>query len=430
MPALAINGGTPVRSRPLPSYGTIGDEEKRAVMDVLDSGVLSQFQGDFGPNFLGGPKVRELEQAWRTRLGTRHAVTMNSATSALYAAIGALGISPGDEVIVSPYTMSASATCALVYHAIPVFADVDPDTFCLQPEAIRKLITPRTKAIVIVHLFGHAAEMDAIGQIAREHGLRVVEDAAQAPGGRYRGRPLGTLGDIGVFSLNYHKHIHTGEGGVAVTADGELARRLQLIRNHAEAAVGAMGVEDLVNMVGWNYRMTELEAAIGIEQLKKLDDLLARRVALAGELTRRLSGVPGLTPPAVAPGVDHAYYLYALKYDAGAVGVPRARFIEAVRAEGVPLVGGYVRPLYLEPLYQRRIAFGPDGCPFTCEHSRGSRIDYRKGLCPVAERLYEEELMFTSACHAGLSEADIGDVADAFVKVIEHRRELAQVTPA
>jgi len=426
MDKLAINGGTPVRNHPFPPYLTIGEEEKRAVMEVMDSGVLSLFQGTYGPNFLGGPKVQELERAWSAYLGVRHAVAVNSATSGLNVAIGALGISPGDEVIVTPYTMSASATCALIYHAIPVFTDIDPDTFCIDPEAIRKAITPRTRAIVVVHLFGHAADMDRILRIADEHNLKVVEDAAQAPGGKYKGRLVGTLGHIGVFSLNYHKHIQTGEGGIIVTNDDDLALRLQLIRNHAEVVVGCMGIHDIANMVGWNYRMTELEAAIGIEQLKKLDDLVARRVALAEYLTSRLSGIPGITPPEVRLGVYHVYYLYSMKYDAALVGVPRQRFIEAVRAEGVSLVGGYVKPLYLEPLYQRKIAFGQLGCPFTCEHAQDSNVDYSKGICPVTERLYEEELMFTNACHAGMSRDDIDDVADAFIKVIENRHELVQ----
>ncbi|MBM3946873.1 MAG: DegT/DnrJ/EryC1/StrS family aminotransferase, partial [SAR202 cluster bacterium] len=249
MAKLAIRGGTPVRSQPFPSYRTIGEEEKLAVMEVMDRGVLSQFQGEDGPNFLGGPKVRELEKTWCDYLGTRHAVAVNSATSGLNAAIGALGIAPGDEVICTPYTMSASATCALVYHAIPVFADVDADTFNLDPEAVRRVITPRTRAIVVVHLFGQPANMDGIMAIAREHHLKVVEDAAQAPGATYKGRPVGTIGDIGVFSLNYHKHIHTGEGGICTTNDDDLALRLALIRNHGEVVVGSKGVLDIANTV-------------------------------------------------------------------------------------------------------------------------------------------------------------------------------------
>ena len=182
MPSLAIRGGKPVRNKPFPAYVTIGDEEKRAVAEVLDSAVLSKFLGTWSPEFYGGPRVQMLEREWESYFGVRRAVAVNSATSGLNAAMGAAGVGPGDEVIVSPYTMTASAACALVYHAIPVFADIDPDTFCLTTDTIRARLTPQTKAIVVVDLFGHPAEMDGIMELAREHGLTVIEDAAQAPG--------------------------------------------------------------------------------------------------------------------------------------------------------------------------------------------------------------------------------------------------------
>ena len=286
MAKLAINGGAPVRSTPFPQYVTIGEEEKRAVMEVLDSTVLSKFLGTWSPDFYGGPRVQKLEREWAEYFGIRHAVSVNSATSGLYAAVGAAGIGPGDEVIVSPYTMTASATAALVYGGIPVFADIDPETFCLSPASIRERITPRTKAIIVVDIFGHPAEMNEIMQIAREHHLVVIEDAAQAPGAHYHGRNAGTLADMGVFSLNYHKTIHCGEGGVVVTNSDEFAERLQLIRNHGEVVVKKKGVTNLVNMVGFNYRMTEIEAAIASEQLKKLESLVAPRIEAAEFLTR------------------------------------------------------------------------------------------------------------------------------------------------
>ena len=261
MPHLAINGGTPVRTAPFPRYNTIGSEEKQAVMEVLEDGVLSQFLGTWHPDFYGGPRIQKLEKEWAEYFGVKHAVTVNSATSGLYAAVGAAGVGPGDEVIVSPYTMAASATAALVYGAIPVFADIDPDIYCLSPRSIRERITPSTRAIIVVDIFGHPADMDEIMAIAAEHNLAVIEDNAQGPGALYNGKYAGALAHMGVFSLNYHKTIHTGEGGVIVTDDDELAERLQLIRNHAEVVVRGKGVQNLVNMVGFNYRMTEIEAA-------------------------------------------------------------------------------------------------------------------------------------------------------------------------
>ena len=409
---LAILGGEPVRSRPFPLYRTIGEEEKRAVHEVLENGVLSQFLGTWSEDFYGGPRVRELERRWADHFGVRHAIAMNSATSGLYACLGAAGVGPGDEVIVSPYTMSASATGILLYGATPVFADIDPQTYCISPEAIRKAVSPRTKAIVAVDLFGHPADFDAITRIAREHHLLVIEDAAQAPGGTYQGRWTGTLGDMGVFSLNYHKTIQCGEGGIVVTDDDALANRLCLIRNHGEAVVKAKGDHHLSNLIGFNYRMTELEAAIAAEQLKKLEALTVPRIEAADFLRQRWAKIPGLMPATVQPGCRHVYHVFAVRYDAQVMGIPRARFVEAVRAEGVPLMEGYVEPLYLQPIYQRR-----DG---------GRPGLAARGRCPVAERLYASELWSTSLIYAGLSKADLDDVATAVEKVAGEAVSLAK----
>jgi dTDP-4-amino-4,6-dideoxygalactose transaminase len=419
---LAIHGGRPVRTGPFPEYRTIGEEEKRAVNEVMDSGVLSAFLGAWSPQFYGGTRVQALERAWEAYFGVAHAVSMNSATSGLYAALGAAGVGPGDEVIVSPYTMSASAVGPLLYNAIPVFADIDPETFCLTAETIRPRITELTKAVVVVDIFGQPAEMDGIMALAAEHGLVVIEDAAQAPGATYNGRWAGTLAHMGVFSLNYHKHIHSGEGCVVVTDDPELADRLQLIRNHAEVVLqgrGVSGPEQLVNMLGFNYRMTEIEAAIAGEQLKKLEGLVAARVERADQLTARLAGVPGIAPPVVRPGMRHVYYLYTLRYDAAAVGVPRAEFAAALRAEGIPVTEGYTAPIYLQPLYQQRVLYGRGGSPWSDAAYRGN-VSYERGICPVVERMHDEEVLFTNVVHAGVSAADMDDVADALEKVAEH----------
>lgn len=392
-------------------------------MAVLDSGVLSGFLGTWSPEFYGGANVQKLERDWETAFGVRHAVTVNSATSGLYAAVGAAGVGPGDEVIVSPYTMTASAAAAVVYGAVPVFADIDEETFCITPESIRSRLSPSTKAIIVVDLLGHPAEMDEIMEIARENNLVVIEDAAQVPGAMYHGRHVGTLGHMGVFSLNYHKTIHTGEGGVVVTDDPVLADRLALIRNHGEVVVKDKGVDDIVNLVGFNYRMTEIEAAIGIEQLKKLPLLHPPRVACADFLTERLRGFPGLRTPVVRPGVVHGYYRYALRFDESIAGVSRDRFVDALNAEGIPMVKGYTEPLYLEPMYQRRIAFGRDGFPWTYPGYRGS-VSYQRGICPVIERLYYHELMCTDVCHADTTTADLEDVVAAFDKIYDHLSDL------
>ncbi len=423
MSQLALLGGQPVRKEPWPRYNTIGAEEKRAVMEVMESGVLSNFVGVWGPEFYGGPRVQRLERAAEDYFGVSHAISVNSATSGLYAAIGAAGVGPGDEVIVSPYTMSASATCAIAYHAVPVFVDISSDTFCITPDSIRKVITSRTRAIVVVDIFGHPADMDEIMEIAREHSLVVIEDAAQAPGATYHERYAGTLGHMGVFSLNYHKTIHSGDGGLVVTNDDEFAERLQLIRNHAEAIVKGQGTQNLVNMIGYNYRMTEIEAAIAYEQLQKLEGLVAERRRVADYLTSRLAGIQGLTLPSEREGVRHGWYLYSMRYDADATGIPRDLLVKALVAEGLPMYKGYVEPIYLQPMYQQRIALGRGGCPFTCPHY-GGQVNYERGICPVTERMHFDELIFTTACAAGVSHQDIDDLVNGFKKVLENSREL------
>jgi dTDP-4-amino-4,6-dideoxygalactose transaminase len=424
MTQLAINGGKPVRSTPFPDYVTIGIEERKAVMRVLDSGILSSYLGTWSPDFYGGQEVRHLEAEWAEFFNVKHAISVNSATSGLYAAVGAAGIGPGNEVIVSPYTMSASATAALIYGAVPVFADIDPNIFCISPESIKKCITPYTKAIIVVDLFGHPAMMDEIMEIAKDNDLIVIEDAAQAIGGKYKGRFAGTLADIGVFSLNYHKSIHCGEGGIITTNDDNLAERLQLIRNHAEAVVKNKGTQNIVNMVGYNFRMPEIEAAITREQLKKLKKLTDSRIKAAEYLTRSLSEFPGITPPVVIPDVRHAYYVYAIKYNSSVTGIQRDVFVNALNAEGIPMYKGYAEPLYLQPLYQQRVAIGKDGYPFTYPGYKG-KARYDKGICPVTERMYYQELMYTNICHANIAREDLDCVISAFAKILDNSGELA-----
>lgn len=420
---LAIHGGEPVRSTPFPHSNTIGKEEKAAVEAVLEGGVLSGFLANWSPQFYGGPRVQQLEREWEDYFGVRHAVAMNSATSALYAAAGAVGLGPGDEMIVSPITMTASASAALVYGAVPVFADIDPETFCITAESIERCLSPRTRAIMVVDILGHPADMDPIMALARNHGIPVIEDAAQAPGAKYRGRYAGTLADIGVFSLNSHKTINSGEGGVAVTNDPRLAERLQLIRNHGEMVVEEKGVTDLVNIVGFNFRMTEIEAAIASVQLAKLEDLLMPRIEGAAFLTDHLRSHAGITPPVVRADVRHGYYLYGIRYDDEATGVPRRRLVEALNAEGIPMIEGYTAPLYFAPLYQHRISFGREGFPFTYNRGR-SDVSYPRGLCPVAERMWERDVMVTNVCRSGVSEADLAYVTAAFDKIFDNLDDL------
>ncbi len=423
MKTLAILGGDPVlNSAPAP-YRTIGIEESRAVQKVMDDGELSSFLGSWNDAFYGGPNVRAFESEWAEHFKVTHAVSVNSATSGLIAALGAVGVEPGDEVIVSPWTMCASATAVLVWGAVPVFADIEEETFNLDVASIKRNLSPQTRAIVLPDIFGHAAALEEIMEIAASEDLLVIEDASQAPGALYRGAYVGTLAHIGVFSLNYHKHIHTGEGGVCVTNDSKLAERMQLIRNHGEAVVEGKGVDDISNIIGFNFRMPEIEAAIGREQLKKLDTLLARRQEICERLSRGLSGLSGLQVPRVWEDCTHAYYLYGMILDPEVVGVPKNRLIDALEAEGIAgLTRGYAN-LHLLPMYQRRIAMGKKGYPWNDAVYSGE-VSYQKGICPVAERLQDETYVGLLVCLYDYSNDEVDKTIEAFQKVWEQRELL------
>jgi dTDP-4-amino-4,6-dideoxygalactose transaminase len=430
MGKLAINGGEKVRKEKFPPYLPIGDEEFEEVKRVFESHTFSRFLGVWHEDFFGGEQVQALEKEWEEFFGVKHAIAVNSATSALYCAVGAIGIEPFDEVIVTPYSMSCSAIAPLIYSAIPVFADVESDCFCLDPSSVEERITERTKAIIVVDIFGQAYDQ-RINEIAKRHNLYVIEDCAQAPFAKREGKLTGTLSDIGVYSLNYHKHIHCGEGGMLVTDDDALANKIRLIRNHAEAVVSAKGETDLVNMVGFNYRMTEIDAAITRHQLRKLPRLIESRLENICYLEEKLANIPCITLPKVRTNSSHVYYLHALLYDEEIAGVHRNKFAEALSAELMPItlretegikIGcGYVKPIYLQPLFQEKIAYGSHGFPWSMSDVN---YDYSKGICPVVEDLHYNTLITHEYMRPGMSKTDLDDVANAFYKVWENRREL------
>jgi perosamine synthetase len=411
-----------IRTKPFPAYNPIGYEEQRAVAEVMKSGLLSDYIGRDCEKFLGGKHVREFEKRWADYHRVKHAVSFNTATSALIAAIGASGILPGDEVVVIAYSMCISATAPLFYDAVPVFADIEPEYYCMDPKSLESKISPRTTAVLTVDLFGQSTDMRAVNAIAQKYKLRVICDSSHVPGCEYNGGFAGTFGDIGIYSLNQHKIIHCGEGGVAVTNDDELALRLQLIRNHAEAVVGGMNYKNLSNMLGGNFRMPEIEAAIATEQLKKLPLLLQQRVDLAEYLTEKLSHLPFLTPPKVRDDSKHVYYLYPIKYHEEATGISREDYIQNINDLGIPLyrfAGGYIKPLYLEPIFAECEKF-KGGFPYSLL-AESLRPAYRRGLCPVTERLYDKELFVTSYHYPPLTKQDMDDIVAAFKKAATTR---------
>jgi dTDP-4-amino-4,6-dideoxygalactose transaminase len=413
---LALFGGPKTIVAPLRRYNPIGAEELEAARNVIEGGVLSQFLGVWHADFHGGPRVREFEKACQDHFGVKHAVTVNSLTSGLTAAVGAIGIEPGDEVIVSPWTMSASAMAILHWNGIPVFADIERDTFNLDPASVEANITPHTRAVMAVDIFGHSADMDGLMAIAARHGLKVISDSAQSPGAMYKGRYAGTIAHVGGYSLNYHKHIHTGEGGIVVTDDDRIADRVRLIRNHAESVVGDMGVTDLSNMIGHNYRLGEIESAIGVEQLKKLSRYVATRRQAAERLTAGISDLQGLRTPVVKAGCMHVYYVYPMVLDTALLGVPHERIASALAAEGLEGISARYANLHLLPMFQKKQAYGSKGFPWSSDICR-RQVDYRRGICPVAEELQERSYLGYTLCLNDLADADVDLVIAAFRKV-------------
>ncbi len=420
----ALLGGTPHITRDWPPFNTIGADEQREVLDVLESGVLSAFHASPGEQFLGGSKVQSLEQAWTNRFRVKHAVSMNSATSALYAAVAACAIGPGDEVITHPFAAPSAVSAILGNGAIPIFADIDPKTQNLDPESVKQRITPLTKAILAVHVSGLPTRMKPLLEVAQEQNLRVIEDTAQSAAATCHGKLAGTLGDIGVFSLNSRKIIQSGEGGIAVTNDDDLALRLQLVRNHGEQLIASMQLDPDITLIGFNFRMTELEAAVAVRQLEKLDELNGWSIRLANHLTRRIEQeFECLTPPLVPDGFTHVYYNYPMQFDADVAGMSLDLFVEAVNAEGVPLSARQVKMLYRLPLFQRRSTKGDSGYPFGDAWYRGN-ASYDDGICPNAEALTGRLLTLDTIIRSPNSIDDMDRVVETFAKVLLFKKEL------
>jgi perosamine synthetase len=315
------------------AFPLTGDEEAEAVAEVLRSGRLTQ-----------GPRVTEFERAVAERVGVEHAFATSSCTTAMHLALVALGIGPGDEVLVPDFTFPATANVVLQQGATPVLVDIDLETYNVDPEQLERHVTSRTRAVMPVHLFGLSADMDPVLALARAHGLAVVEDAACALGATYRGSPCGSLGDLGCFSFHPRKVITTGEGGMVVTDSDALAERIERLRSHGGVrAGGRFRFED----VGFNYRLSDIQAAIGTVQMRRLDDLVGRRRALAGQLRERLAVIDGIEAPVVPEWDGHVYQAFVALVDEG---IDRDGVIARLRERGVETtLGTYA--LQAEPAF-------------------------------------------------------------------------------
>ncbi|RLI26136.1 glutamine--scyllo-inositol aminotransferase, partial [Candidatus Bathyarchaeota archaeon] len=299
-----------------------------------------------------------------------------------------------------------------------VFADIDPDTYNLDPEDVRSKVTDKTKAVIAVHIFGLPADMDPLVELAEEKDLVLIEDCAQAYLAEYKGRLVGTIGDVGCFSLQQSKHMFTGDGGITVTDDDELARKARLFMDKGWDR--SLGLPRAYVMLGFNYRMTELQGAVARAQLKKVRWVVERRRRVAESLTRKISGIEGLTPPKVPKGCKHSYWLYPLKIELSMFDAPLDDIVKALQAEGIPAGAGYIgKPIYLAPLFTEKRGYGGTKCPWICP-LYGREIGYREGLCPQAEKTISQ--LITLPCNEYFTEEDVEDIAEALEKVTSYYR--------
>ncbi len=411
---LALYGGPKLIKKEAKIYNSIRKEELASAYDVVKSGTLSDFVGKAGQNFLGGKKVRVFEKNIEKFFSVKYAITVNSWTSGLIAAIGSIDIEPGDEVLLPTWTMSACAMAILNWNAIPVFVDIEDKTFNIDPDLIENKITKRTKAIIVVDIFGHPANYRKILKISKKYKLKVISDNAQSMGTKYFRRYSGTLCDVGGFSLNCHKLINTGEGGVLVTNNKKIAKKLRLIRNHAESSLTYKSKKDLINMIGYNFRLGEIESAIGIQQLKKLKKIILYRKILAKKLIIKLKNLKGLRLPIIKKQCSHSFYVFPLILDIKKINLSRELICKALLAEGVKIGFGY-QNLHKLPIFTKKIAYGSKGFPWSINNK--IKYDYTNQNFPVAEELHNKTFMHLPMYHYDYNENDIEAIGDAFQKV-------------
>jgi len=388
---LAINGGKSVRDKLLP-YGhqCIDEDDINAVVKVLRSDWLTT-----------GPKVAEFEERFAEMVGAKYAVAVNSGTAALHAAAFAAGIGSQDEVITTPMTFAASANCVLYVGGRPVFADVESGTLLLDPHSVKTKVSPKTKAIIAVDYAGQPCDYDALKEISDRHGLVLIADACHALGATYKGRKVGTLADMTVFSFHPVKHITTGEGGMIVTDNPDFAAKLRIFRNHGitadhrqREANGSWFYE--MTELGYNYRLPDINCALGISQLEKLNKFVARRRQIAALYDSAFAGTIALSPLVQRDDRKSSYHLYVVKLQLNMLKADRSKVFTALRAENIGVNVHYI-PVYWHPYYRR--------------------LGYERGLCPVAEKSYEE--IITLPMFPAMSDGDVGDVVQAVKKVLD-----------
>ncbi|HNZ40257.1 MAG TPA: DegT/DnrJ/EryC1/StrS family aminotransferase [Clostridia bacterium] len=406
---LALYGGEKVKQQPYGTGRRFGEEELTQLKEALDQNTLF---------YWSGTKVKTLCAKFAKMYGAEHCVAASSGTAAIHVALGALGVTEGDEVITSPITDMGSIIGIMYQNAIPVFADLDPHTYNMDPKSIEKCITEKTKAIVVVHLAGNPAEMDEIMAIARKHNIFVVEDCAQSFMCRYKGRLAGTIGDMGCFSLNDFKHISAGDGGLVLVKNPDLYVKTFMFadKNYNRFSKGA--ALRVIEFLAPNYRMNELTAAVGIAQLDKLEKICATRKRYGEMITEGIKHLKGVYPHEVKKGNQSSFWFYMFRIDPKVVGTDTTTFAEALKAEGIGCQRGYIPSVvYLYDMFQNKEGYPGTHAPFDSKYY-GKDISYPKGLCPVAEEILDTAIRLN--LNEFYTEQDIQDIIDSIVKVTEY----------
>lgn len=410
--------GTPVRSTPFPSWPVHGDPERTYLTQALDSGIWSEPAG--------GPFISAFEQGFAEFSGAHRGVAVTNGSIALMLTLRALGIGAGDEVIVPAYTFLATATAVLEANALPIFADVDPGTFCIDPDMVEAAITPRTKAIIPVHLGGHPADMDRLQEIADRHNLAIIEDAAHAHGARWNDRPAGSMGTYGCFSMQASKNLTGGEGGIVTTQSDDQAETIRSLRNCGRIPGGAWYEHHLF---GGNYRLSEFHGAVLLAQFERYPAQLARRDANGRYLDAGLAEIDGITPQALDPRTTvHARHLYSFRVDSAAFdGLTRHEFVALLQAEGIPSSSGYVVPLDRQPVLAQQ-AFDVKA---TGWDSAYGPTRYGELHLPVTQGVCDEVVWIPQNVLLG-AETDMDDVVAAVEKIraAVDRQGAAAIRPA
>jgi dTDP-4-amino-4,6-dideoxygalactose transaminase len=407
MDKLAIQGGNPIRSKPFPEWPVWDEAEERQLLEVLRSGSWwSQRPGS---------KVEQFELAFAPTHEAKYGRCVTSGSAALQVSLRAIGIDYGDEVIVPPYTFVATAAACLLVGAVPVFADIHPETYNLDPARIEEQITARTRAIIPVHIGGCPADMDAILRIAQQHDLRVIEDACQAHAAAWDGHKVSSMGDLGCFSFQASKNINAGEGGIILTNNEELAERCWSLRHYGHTRTGVRYQHEVL---GDNNRLSEWQAALLLAQLSRMEDLAERREKNGTYLAQQLTPIEGIEPQKRDARVtQHAYHLFILRYHREAfLGLSRDHFLKALQAEGIPCSRGYV------PLYRTNAI--PAEVARLQKLISGRQAPYERPDCPVTERACEEEGVWLTQDLLLGTKNDMDDIAEAIAKIARQAGDL------